>query len=129
MVWRIKRYSWNASPAKKTNKRVLKTLGRYDSPDELIIELVDNDYEVLGRPEDIAAARMGKVRGALTEEPQDAETIAAKVDLPELAVRAMLERLKEDKEATRTGAGRKNSPFRYHVHSFPIERYLKRNEL
>jgi hypothetical protein len=85
--------------------------------------LVGDDYEVLGRPEDIAADRTAKVRATLTETPQDIETIAEKTDLPELAVRAILEKLKEQKEVARTGSGRKNNPFCYQIHSFSIERY------
>ena len=102
-------------PGEVSNKRVLKTLGRYDdSPPELIIELVGDDYNVLGTPEEFGEVQaVEKVKTVLTVEPMDVKTIAKEADTTEKLARKALESLKERGEAERTGGGRKGDPYLY----------------
>lgn len=102
-------------PGEASNKRTLKTLGRYeDSPPELIIELVGDDYNVLGTPEEFGESQaMEKVKAVLTVEPMDAKTIAKEADTTEKLTRKALETFRERGEIERTGAGKKNDAFLY----------------
>jgi hypothetical protein len=102
-------------PGEVSNKRVLKTLGRYDdSPPELIIELVGDDYNVLGTPEEFGEVQaVEKVKTVLTVEPMDVKTIAKEADTTEKLARKALESLKERGEAERTGGGKKGDPYLY----------------
>lgn len=99
------------------NQRLIKTLGRYDeSPRELVIELVGDEYKVLGTPEEMGEAQaLVKVREALSVEPMDIKTIAKEAELKEKASRKALKRLRESGEAIREGEGKKNSPFTYRL--------------
>ena len=102
-------------PGEASNKRSLKTLGRYDeSPPELVIELVGDDYKVLGTPEQFGESQaLEKVRGVLTVEPMDVKTIAKEADITEKLTRKVLETLKERGEIERTGSGKKSDVFLY----------------
>jgi AAA domain/Primase C terminal 1 (PriCT-1) len=96
------------------NRRVLKTFGRYNSPPKLVIEWdEDGGYSVIGRPEDMKAARHDTVEAALTNEPQTAEEVADKIDLDLKTARRELEWLKEHGRTKRRGNGAKGSPFTY----------------
>jgi len=99
------------------NQRLIKTLGRYDeSPRELVIELVGDEYKVLGTPEEMGEAQaLAKAREALSVEPMDIKTIAKEADLKEKATRKALEQLREMGDAIREGEGKKNSPFTYRL--------------
>jgi len=115
-------------PGETSNKRLLKTLGRYeDSPKEIIIELVGNDYRVLGTPEQERFAQaVEKVRDALTPrpnqtlEPMDVKTLAAETGLTQKMVRRALESMGD--EIKETGGGVKNDPHTYSLlsQSLPI---------
>jgi KaiC/GvpD/RAD55 family RecA-like ATPase len=102
-------------PGEASNKRTLKTLGRYeDSPPELIIELVGDDYNVLGTPEEFGESQaMEKVKAVLTVEPMDVKTIAKEADTTEKLTRKALEMFRERGEIERSGAGKKNDTFLY----------------
>lgn len=102
-------------PGEASNKRVLKTLGRYeDSPPELVIEFVGDDYNVLGTPEECGEIQaVEKVRAALTADPMDVKSIAKEADVTEKLTRKGLEILKDRGEVQRTGAGKKNDPYLY----------------
>ena len=99
------------------NQRLIKTLGRYDeSPRELVIELVGDEYKVLGTPEEMGEVQaLAKARETLSVEPMDIKTIAKEADLKEKATRKALERLRELGETIREGEGKKNSPFTYRL--------------
>jgi putative DNA primase/helicase len=106
-------------PGETSNKRLLKTLGRYeDSPKEIIIDLVGDDYVVLGTPEQEGHSQaVGKVRDALTAkpgktiEPMDVKTLAVETGLTQKMVRRALESMGD--EIQETGAGVKNDPHNY----------------
>ena len=72
-------------PGEASNKRILKTLGRYEeSPPELIVELVGDDYKVLGTPEEFGQSQaLEKVKAVLTLEPMDVKTIAKEAETTE----------------------------------------------
>jgi predicted ATP-dependent serine protease len=102
-------------PGEVSNKRVLKTLGRYEeSPPELIIELVGDDYNVLGTPEEFSETQaVERVKSVLTVEPMDVKTIAKEADTTEKLARKALEILKESGKADRSGSGKKGDPYLY----------------
>jgi hypothetical protein len=98
-----------------SNKRVLKTLGRYEeSPPELIIELVGDDYNVLGTPEEFSETQaFEKIKATLTVDPMDVKTIAKEADVSEKLTRRILEQLKEKGQAERSGAGKRGDAHLY----------------
>jgi hypothetical protein len=102
-------------PGEASNKRTLKTLGRYDeSPPELIVELVCDDYKVLGTPEEFGQSQaLEKVKAVLTLEPMDAKTIAKEAETTEKLTRRALETLRERGEIERIGTGKKADAFLY----------------
>jgi hypothetical protein len=81
----------NDGRARASNKRGLRTLGRYeDSPPELVIELVGDDYNVLGTPEEFGEIQaVEKVKTALTTDPMDVKPSPKKQMLPK-SLRARL---------------------------------------
>jgi hypothetical protein len=80
----------------------------------LIIELVGDDYKILGTPEEFGESQaMEKVKAVLTVEPMDVKTIAREADTTEKLTRKVLESLRERGETERTGAGKKNDAFLY----------------
>ena len=102
-------------PGEASNKRILKTLGRYEeSPPELIVELVGDDYKVLGTPEEFGQSQaMEKVKAVLTLEPMDVKTIAKEAETTEKLTRRALETLRERGEIERIGTGKKADAFLY----------------
>ncbi len=106
-------------PGEITNKRLLKTLGRYaESPSELVIELVGNEYRVVGTREEVGQrAEMYKVREALTVKPMDIETIAKEADIKQKAARRACKALWDEGrgEIIREGGGKKNDPHTYRL--------------
>ena len=105
-------------PGETSNKRLLKTLGRYeDSPKEIIIELDGNDYRVLGTPEQEGHAQaVAKVHDMLQPRPgktieMDVKTLSAETGLTQKMVRRALESMGD--EIQETGAGVKNDPVLY----------------
>jgi len=104
-------------PGEKTNKRVLKTLGRYaESPSELVIELVNNEYRVIGTREEVGKqAIMDEVSDSLTNELQDVKAIAQEIDKTQKATRQALEELRQDGRAVREGEGVKGKPYTYRL--------------
>jgi hypothetical protein len=115
-------------PGETSNKRLLKTLGRYeDSPKEIIIELDGNDYRVLGTPEQEGFTQaVEKVRDVLTPEPgktiepMDVKTLATETGLTQKKVRRALKSLGD--EIKETGGGVRNDPVTYSLlsQSLPI---------
>lgn len=102
-------------PGAVSNRRILKTLGRYsETPKEQVIELKGTDYELIGSRDE--AGRRGnveKVLQALTAEVKDVKTIAQETLLPTTAVRTALKELLEADEAVCVGDGRRGSPYRF----------------
>ncbi len=97
----------------ESTQRVLRTLGRYDeTPRELILALVGDEYLKLGSPEelDLEAARR-KVWEALSEEPRDVKTLAHESGLKDKQVRKALEALGD--RVIRESEGKKNNPYTY----------------
>lgn len=106
-------------PGEKTNKRLLKTIGRYaESPSELVIELVGNEYQVVGTREEVGRkANIDKVREVLTTEPMDVKTIALETYLKQKATRKALETLWDEGNCKiiREGEGKRNDPYTYRL--------------
>lgn len=97
----------------KGSKRTLKALGRYaDTPGEVILELVGNEYRKLGTPGELSeeAVRV-KVLAALTDEAQTLESLAQKAGLSEKATKKALEAL--GNQVVREGKGVKGDPHTY----------------
>ncbi len=93
--------------------RVLRALGRYEeTPPELILALVGNEFRKLGTPEDLnRQARAETVWAVLSEFPQAVSAIAQKVDMTQADTRKVLETFGD--RVVREGAGKKGSPFTY----------------
>lgn len=108
---------------KRTNRRILKTLGRHeDSPPELMIELVNDDYVVLGTPEDCRNST--KIKATLTDQPQDKAAIAEKAGITENVAGNVLKALTEQGGAVRSGSGTRGDPYVYSL--FSISPLLKK---
>jgi hypothetical protein len=100
----------------KPNQRVLRTLGRYaESPAEVLIELVGDEYQCLGKPEDSSrTAEVGRVLGALSEKAQTMDTIANRSLLtPRMVSKILSTELKN--QVVVAGSGKKGKPFTYRL--------------
>jgi sugar phosphate isomerase/epimerase len=95
------------------SQRVLRTLGRYeDSPAELILNLEDDHWSVLGTPDEVdESAARAKVLEVLSDEGQDVPTLAAEAGLKAKQIRRVLESLAE--HVVREGKGRRGDPYTY----------------
>jgi hypothetical protein len=80
----------------------------------LIVELVGDDYKVLGTPEEFGQSQaLEKVKAVLTLEPTDVKTIAKEAETTEKLTRRALEILRERGEIERIGTGKKADAFLY----------------
>jgi hypothetical protein len=102
-------------PGEVSNRRVLKTLGRYeDCPPELIIELVGEDYRVLGTPQQFGEIQaVEKIKAVLSTTPMDVKALAKSADISEKLARRALEKLKASETVQRSGGGKKGDPHLY----------------
>ena len=100
-------------------QRSLKTLGRYaESPKELLIDLIEDEYQVLGTPDEVGKlAALTKIREALGPEPMDTKTLTKEAGLKERETRRALEELFEKNEVIREGEGKRGDPYTYRVPS------------
>jgi Bifunctional DNA primase/polymerase, N-terminal/AAA domain/Primase C terminal 1 (PriCT-1) len=100
------------------NVRLLQAVSRFDSPDDLLIELVDEGYRVLGTPGEAARKEASaNILSAIPKSDQKAATIERLITITGKArahVQKHLEGLLKTGQISRSGEGRKNSPFRYH---------------
>lgn len=96
------------------NRRTLRTIGRYEeTPPALVLELVDNEYRVVGKPADLSGEELvGKVREALTVDPQTITALGQKTGLPVKALRTVLNDLGD---VVRRGRGVKGEPFTWRL--------------
>ncbi len=97
----------------KAHHRVLRTIGRYDeTPRELIIALVGDEYHKLGTPEELELeASKGKVWEALSEAPRTVDALAKEAGLTEKMTRKAISAL--GPVVIREGCGKKNDPYTY----------------
>jgi hypothetical protein len=97
--------------------RVLRAVSRFSStPDELYLELDEheNTFLPIESPEEVkAAAERERIVAVLTGDGATSKEIAAEVELPEATVRRHLNTLLELDHAVRTGAGKRNNPYRW----------------
>jgi hypothetical protein len=97
--------------------RVLRAVSRFSStPDELYLELDEheNTFLPIESPEEVkAAAERERIVAVLTGDGATSKEIAAEVELPEATVRQHLNTLLELDHAVRTGAGKRNNPYRW----------------
>jgi len=93
--------------------RVLRVLGRYsETPHELVLDFVSDDYRKLGTLEELSLETQSKiVWDALALTPKTVPTLAAETSLTEKRVRKVLEALGDT--VTREGGGKKGDPFTY----------------
>lgn len=101
----------------KKCQRKLETVSRYaDTPSELVIELTEDEYRVLGTPDELSAsAKAEKVLAALTDIGQTAEELSMRTGLSKQDISRSIRLLGE--KVIRTGAGRKGDPYRYRRNS------------
>ena len=102
---------------RRSNQRVLKTLGRYDeSPPELILELQDDEWRCLGTgAEAVQIGYMERVYEALAHEPQTVDMLVEKTKLSGKQVRKSLEILTGQDRIGRSGEGIKGDPHVYQI--------------
>lgn len=95
--------------------RVLSCHGQYDeTPSDLVFELKDDEYHLLGTPETLSKGEdKRKVLEAVTREPQDVPTLAKKAGLPEKRVREIL--ADPGEQVIREGKGVKGDPHTYRL--------------
>jgi AAA domain len=97
-----------------SNKRILKTIGRYDSTPEIIIELHENDYEIVGTPQELSeAGRVEKVLDVLTAEPQTVEVIMERASVSRKQCDKALRLLVDQGKVDQAGEGKRGDPHLY----------------
>jgi len=101
-----------------SNQRTLKTIGRYEQRDDLIIELRKDKYRLLGSRSDLTRESEIKfVEKFLGNKLRTISLIARKTELPEKTVRRALEALVRNGNAVRRGEGTRGDPFKYRLRS------------
>lgn len=98
-------------------QRKLETVSRYgDTPSELVIELNEDEYKVLGTPDELSSsAKAEKVFVGLTDTPQTVEELSAKTGLSKQGISEAIQRL--GAKVIRTGKGVKGDPYRFRRNS------------
>jgi hypothetical protein len=98
--------------------RALRAVSRFSStPDELYLELDEEDgsFVAIDSPEAVrAAAERERIVATVTETGSTSKEIAGEVELPDATVRRHLNALLGLGHVTRTGAGKRNDPYRWH---------------
>jgi hypothetical protein len=90
-----------------------------DTPHEVILDLTDSGYLALGDPASVnRQAKRERMKAVLTHEGLEAKELASKAQVPDRDAYRLLNDLHQSQEATRTGTGRRNNPFRYAINSF-----------
>jgi len=100
-------------------QRLLQAQSRYpETPSELVLELRETGYVALGDPASTGkAAKLTKLSAALTDEWEDAETIAKRAALSYRERYRLLDTLVTEGKALRDGKGVKGEPFRFRKNS------------
>lgn len=98
-------------------QRMLESFPRYrETPRELLIELKEDEYRVLGTPEEVSmSVKAEKLFAALTESDQTTEELIKKTSLSKQDFSRAVKKL-EDK-CVRSGKGCKGDPYRYRRNS------------
>ena len=100
--------------AVKTQRKLVGRSRYPETPTELIVELREEEYVSLGNPEKVNfKARLEKMRGALSDTPEKAVVIIQRAGLKPRAGHRLLKWLTDHGEITRTGSGKKGSPYLY----------------
>jgi RecA-family ATPase len=103
----------------QTQRRLTANSRYEETPQEVILDLTDSGYVALGDPASVnRQAKREKMRAVLAHEGLEAKELAGKAQVPERDAYRLLNELHQSQEATRTGTGRRNNPFRYAINSF-----------
>jgi len=108
---------------RKPTRRVLTALSRFEeTPQKLVIELVEGAYQSMGSPEAVSRAEVKEqVLGGLPgsdEEPIERDTLLEQLDPKPSAslLKEVLKALAEDERLVeRLGAGKRGDPYRYRL--------------
>jgi len=102
------------------NRRVIESLSRYsETPDKIVIELVDDGYILLGDEEAVSMAdALRFVSGHIGVENEQkggwsVEELMEAGEMDRNAIRRALNELKFRGEVVETGSGKRGSPYRY----------------
>jgi hypothetical protein len=99
------------------NVRLLQAVSRFDNPDDLLIELTDDGYRVLGTPgEAVKAQAAADLLSVMPKSKTKAATIEELVKTTgrsRAQLQQLLDILIENGDVVRFGKGRKGSPYRY----------------
>ena len=98
-------------------QRKLETVSRYaDTPSDLIIELNEDEYRVLGTPDEVSSsAKAEKLWAALTDSDQTTEELTGKTSLSKQDISRAMRNLGD--KVIRNGKGHKGDPYRYRRNS------------
>ena len=99
------------------NVRLIQTLSRFDATDDLLVELTEEGYRVLGAPGEVAKEQAAAdVLRAIPESRKVAATIEDLVEATgkkRAHLQRLLDALLKDEKISRLGKGRKGDPHRY----------------
>jgi hypothetical protein len=100
------------------NVRLLQAVSRFDSFDDVLIELTDEGYRVLGTPGEAAKAQAAaELLSAIPKSKKKAATIeelAKATQKSRAKLQQLLDSLEETDEIVKLGKGRKGDPFQYY---------------
>jgi hypothetical protein len=103
--------------ATRPNIRRLETLGRFSSPTDHVIELIESGYELLGTVDEVKEQTdKDKILTALPIDAGSALTVEQLVEdtgIGHTKLRELLEELEQAGHVLHTGYGKRGSPFRY----------------
>ncbi len=102
------------------NRRVIETLSRYtETPEKVVIELVEEGYVLLGDEEAVTLAdALRKVSAHLRglfeqKETASLDELVSELDMTRAAIQRALKELEFRNEVERSGEGKRGSPYRY----------------
>jgi hypothetical protein len=95
-------------------RRILRAISRFEEPPELVVELVEGGYRVLGDVEHVRIeAQRDELREALEAitQPATAAEVADALGVAEATARGRLQAATRRGDVTRHGTGKKGDPF------------------
>jgi hypothetical protein len=96
-------------------QRLLQAQSRFpETPSELVVELREHGYVALGDPAAVGKAdKLKRLHAALTETPEEIESLAKKAGLSKRDATRLLDLQWRAGEAIREGKGKKSDPYRF----------------
>jgi hypothetical protein len=107
------------------NRRLLQSLSRFsETPNDLLIELTDDGYAVLGERRETALKdakdAIFKIAPRIEVEAAGIDELAKSADLTRPTAQRAIDELVRDGQLSRIGKGKKGNPFRYFIPEMPF---------